>query len=65
VSGSASFSEKLHSAIEQLELLLRELEEQIAETGTAEMEQAAPSAPAETTQHKPAADHCRRACRAT
>jgi len=47
-------SEKLHSAIEQLELLLGEFEEQIAETEPAEPEHAAPSAPAETTRRKPA-----------
>jgi transposase len=46
-------SEKLRSAMEQLELLLGDLEEQIAETEPAEPEQAAPSAPAETTRRKP------------
>jgi transposase len=47
-------SEKLHSAIEQLELLLGEFEEQIAETEPSEPEHAAPPAPAETTRRKPA-----------
>lgn len=47
-------SEKLRSAIEQLELLLGDLEEQIAETAPAEPAQsAAPSQP-ETTRRKPA-----------
>jgi transposase len=47
-------SEKLRGAIEQLELLLGELEEQIAETAPAEPEQPAASAPGETTRRKPA-----------
>jgi transposase len=47
-------SEKLRSAIEQLELLLGDLEEQIAETAPPEPEQPAPSAPTETTRRKPA-----------
>jgi transposase len=47
-------SEKLRSAIEQLELLLGDLEEQIAETAPAEPEQPAASAPAERTRRKPA-----------
>jgi transposase len=47
-------SEKLRGAIEQLELLLGELEEQIAETAPAEPEQPTVSAPAETTRRKPA-----------
>jgi transposase len=47
-------SEKLCSAMEQLELLLGDLEEQIAETAPAEPEQPAPSASADTTRRKPA-----------
>ena len=47
-------SEKLRTAIEQLELLLGDLEEQIAETAPPEPEQPAPSAPANTTLRKPA-----------
>ena len=47
-------SEKLRTAIEQLELLLGDLEEQIAETAPPEPEQPAPSAPANTTRRKPA-----------
>ena len=47
-------SEKLRTAIEQLELLLGDLEEQIAETAPAEPEQAAPATPAEATRRKPA-----------
>ncbi len=47
-------SEKLRSAIEQLELLLGDLEEQIAETAPPEPEQPEPSAPANTTRRKPA-----------
>jgi len=47
-------SEKLRTAIEQLELHLGDLEEQIAETAPAEPEQHAPSAPANTTRRKPA-----------
>jgi transposase len=47
-------SEKLRSAIEQLELMLGELEEEIAETTPAEPEQPPASAPAETTRRKPA-----------
>jgi len=39
---------------EQLELLLGDLEEQIAETAPAEPEQPAPSAPTATTRRKPA-----------
>ena len=53
-------SEKLRGAIEQLELLLGDLEEQIAETAPAEPEPPAPSSQAdtapqaETTRRKPA-----------
>ena len=47
-------SEKLRGAIEQLELLLGDLEEQIAETAPAEPEPPAASAPAEATRRKPA-----------
>ena len=47
-------SEKLRSAMEQLELLLGDLEEQIAETQPAEPEPPATAAPAETTRRKPA-----------
>ncbi len=47
-------SEKLRTAIEQLELLLGDLEEQIAETAPPEPEQPAPSAPTATTRRKPA-----------
>jgi len=46
-------SEKLRGAIEQLELLLGEFEEQIAETTPAEPAQPAASAPDETTRRKP------------
>jgi transposase len=45
-------SEKLRSAIDQLELLLGELEEEIAETTPAEAEP--PAAPTETPRRKPA-----------
>jgi transposase len=45
-------SEKLRSAIDQLELLLGELEEEIAETTPAEAEP--PAAPTETRRRKPA-----------
>src|SRR5271157_1302909 len=47
-------SEKLRSAMEQLELLLGDLEEQIAETQPAEPEPAAATTPVETTRRKPA-----------
>ncbi len=47
-------SEKLRSAMEQLELLLGDLEEQIAETQPAEPEPPAAAASAETTRRKPA-----------
>ena len=47
-------SEKLRTAIEQLELRLGDLEEQIAETAPAEPEQPAASAPANMTRRKPA-----------
>ena len=46
-------SEKLRGGIEQLELLLADLEEQIAETAPAEPEQPAPSATPATTRRKP------------
>jgi len=46
-------SEKLRGAIDQLEFLLGDLEEQIAETAPAEPEQPAPSAAAETPRRKP------------
>jgi len=47
-------SEKLRSAMEQLELLLGDLEEQIAETQPGEPEPAAATTPVETTRRKPA-----------
>ena len=47
-------SEKLRGAIEQLDLLLGDLEEQIAETAPAEAEAPAASTPAETARRKPA-----------
>src|SRR5580692_2144551 len=47
-------SEKLRTAIEQLELLLGDLEEQIAGTAPGEPEQPVPSAPANTARRKPA-----------
>ena len=47
-------SEKLRTAIEQLELLLGDLEEQIAETAPTEPEPPAASAPANPTRRKPA-----------
>ena len=47
-------SEKLRGAIEQLELLLGDLEEQIAETAPAEPEQPAAAAPAGKPRRKPA-----------
>ena len=47
-------SEKLRGAIEQLDLLLGDLEEQIAETAPAEAEPPAASTPAETGRRKPA-----------
>ncbi len=47
-------SEKLGGAIEQLELVLGDLEEQIAETAPAEPEQSPASAQSETTRRKPA-----------
>lgn len=46
-------SEKLRGAIEQLDLLLGDLEEQIAETAPAEAEPPAVSMPAGTTRRKP------------
>ena len=46
-------SEKLRGAIEQLDLLLGDLEEQIAETAPAEAEPPAASTPAETARRKP------------
>jgi transposase len=45
-------SEKLRGALEQLELMLGELEEEIAATAPAEPEQ--PASPTETTRRKPA-----------
>jgi transposase len=47
-------SEKLRSAMEQLELLLGDIEEQIAETQPPAPEQPAVAASAETTRRKPA-----------
>ncbi len=47
-------SEKLRTAIDQLELLLGDLEEQIAETAPTEPEPPAASAPANPTRRKPA-----------
>ena len=47
-------SEKLRSAIEQLELLLGDIEEQIAETTPAEPEQSSAPAHTETPRRKPA-----------
>jgi transposase len=47
-------SEKLRSAIDQLEFLLGDMEEQIAETAPAEPEMPAASEPAETPRRKPA-----------
>jgi transposase len=47
-------SEQLRGAIDQMELLLGELEEQIAETQLAEPEPTATAAPGETTRRKPA-----------
>lgn len=47
-------SEKLKGALEQTELLLGDLEEQIAETAPVEPEQPAPSPPAEAPRRKPA-----------
>jgi transposase len=47
-------SEKLRTAIEQLELILGDLEEQIAETAPAEPQQPAPSEPADAVRRKPA-----------
>ena len=46
-------SEKLRGAIEQLDLLLGDLEEQIAETAPAEPEPPAASTPAATARRKP------------
>ncbi len=46
-------SEKLRAAIDQLELLLDDLEEQIAETTPPEPKQSPASAPGETTRRKP------------
>ena len=46
-------SEKLRNAIEQLELVLEDLEEQIAETTPAEPASPTASAPSETTRRKP------------
>ena len=47
-------SEKLRGAIEQLELMLGELEEQVAETTPPEAEQPITAAEAETSRRKPA-----------
>jgi len=47
-------SEKLRTAIEQLELILGDLEEQIAETAPAEPQQPAASEPADAVRRKPA-----------
>jgi transposase len=47
-------SEKLRTAIEQLELILGDLEEQIAETAPAEPQQPAAPEPADTVRRKPA-----------
>ena len=47
-------SEKLRTAIEQLELILSDLEEQIAETAPAEPQQPAAPGPANTARRKPA-----------
>lgn len=46
-------SEKLRGSIEQLELMLEDLEAQIAETAPAEPEDAAPPAPPQGTRRKP------------
>jgi transposase len=47
-------SEKLRTAIEQLELILGDLEEQIAETAPAEPQQPATPEPADTARRRPA-----------
>ncbi len=47
-------SEKLRTAIEQLELILGDLEEQIAETASTEPQQPAAPEPADTARRKPA-----------
>lgn len=49
-----SSSEKLRTAIEQLELILGDLEEQIAETAPAEPQQPAAPEPADNARRKPA-----------
>jgi transposase len=46
-------SEKLRGSIEQFELILEELEAEIAETAPADREDAAPSAPPQGTRRKP------------
>jgi transposase len=46
-------SEKMRGAIEQLELVLEDLEEQIAETAPAEPEQPAPPPESQTSRRKP------------
>ena len=55
-------SEKLRTAMEQQELLLGDLEEQIAETVPAEPEPPAASAPAERIRRKPEQNYSQAPC---